>query len=168
MPRIAGIEPSSIVDGPGFRYTIFFQGCSHHCDGCHNKATWDFAGGTNKSTDELMEDIARNPYIDGITLSGGEPFDQPEELLSLLCALKEKHYHVIAFSGYTFEQLLAKKDTAACLNHIDVLIDGEYMSSKRTLSLRFRGSSNQRVIDVPPSLKSGKIQFIDWDTQLSL
>lgn len=163
MLKIAGIEPSSIVDGPGFRYTVFFQGCSHHCDGCHNPATWDMDGGRTQDIDSLIADIKTNKYLDGVTISGGEPFDQPQGLLELLKRLSD--YNVIVFTGYTFEELMSSPDKKECLPYIYVIVDGRYIKEQRTLTLRFRGSKNQRVIDVKKSLKENALILIDWDKE---
>ena len=163
MLRVAGVEPSSIVDGPGFRYTIFLQGCSHHCKGCHNPATWDFSGGMEMEISNIAADIDKAYYIDGVTISGGEPLDQADRLIELLNVLKQKGLHIILFSGYTFEEAVIDKDKRACLEKTDILIDGEFIEGKKSLDLRFRGSTNQRVIDVPSSLKEGKPILIDWD-----
>ena len=162
MLRIAGCEKSSIVDGPGFRYTLFLQGCNHHCDGCQNPATWSMDGGTEMEISDIIADIKKAYYIDGVTISGGEPLEQADELIYLLKCLKEENYHIILFSGYTFEEIMARAEMLACLPYIDVLIDGEYKKEQRSLELRFRGSVNQRVIDVPESIKEGKPVLTDW------
>lgn len=165
MLRVAGIEPSSIVDGPGFRYTIFLQGCSHHCKGCHNPATWDFNGGKEMAVCDIVEGVKKAYYIDGVTISGGEPLDQAESLVKLMSNLKDLDYHIILFSGYTFEQIIDDEKKRICIEKADVLIDGEFMEELRTLELRFRGSSNQRVIDVPASLSQNQVVLLDWDEQ---
>ena len=165
MLRVAGSEPSSIVDGPGFRYTIFLQGCSHHCDGCQNPATWDKERGALKDTAAIIEDIKKAYYIDGVTISGGEPLDQAKELLKLLKSLKELNYHIIMFTGYTYEDVMQHEDMKKCMEYTDILIDGEYVKSKRSLSLRFRGSSNQRIIDIPASLPLENPVIIDLDNK---
>lgn len=164
--RIAGIENQSIVDGPGFRYTIFFQGCSHHCHDCQNKASWDFDGGNEQSIGDLLKGVDKAYYIDGITLSGGEPFEQPdEEMLELLKELKNRNLDIIAFTGYTFEQLHKNEKTSKLLPFIDTIVDGKFEASQKSLALRFRGSKNQRVIDVPLSLQQEKIVERNWDEQ---
>lgn len=152
--RIAGVVTESIVDGPGFRYTIFTQGCPHHCPGCHNPQTHDFEGGAEVDIDVLYQEIVENKILDGVTLSGGEPFCQPQPLTELVLKLKEQGMHIIAYSGYTWEELLRHKDpnVRKLLEACDWLIDGKYEESLRNLSLEFRGSSNQRVIDIKPSL----------------
>lgn len=152
--RIAGTVGESIVDGPGFRYTIFTQGCPHHCPGCHNPQTHDFEGGTEIALDELYRDICKNKFVRGVTLSGGEPFCQPAPLAALAAELKKTGRHLMAYTGYTFEQLLEHPDPAvrALLEQLDLLVDGRFLEDERNIELKFRGSANQRVLDVPASL----------------
>lgn len=155
--RIAGIENDSIVDGPGFRLAVFTQGCPHHCPGCHNPQTHPFDGGRLVDADKIIREMEDNPLLDGITLSGGEPFCQPEECAYLAKAAKNLKLNVWTYSGWTFEELLLKsKETPAIMDllaHTDVLVDGPFILDKRTLELRFRGSRNQRLIDVQASLR---------------
>lgn len=154
---IAGTVKESIVDGPGFRYTIFTQGCPHHCPGCHNPQTHAFDGGKLVSLDDLYQDILKNPMLSGVTFSGGEPFAQPIPLARLAQKLHEAKKHVMSYTGYTFEQLLEMgQDVRALLEQCDLLVDGPYIEAQRSLTLRFRGSSNQRVLDVPKSLAQGQ------------
>lgn len=157
--RTAGIVKESIVDGPGIRFTIFVQGCPHHCEGCHNPETHDFSGGTDINSEKLINEIKDNPLLAGITLSGGEPFCQAEALVSLAEEVKAMKMSVVAYSGYTFEQLLNMSGEnpfiLRLLKSCDLLIDGRYVQEQKDLTLRFRGSSNQRVLDVPKSLASG-------------
>ncbi|MDO4270512.1 MAG: anaerobic ribonucleoside-triphosphate reductase activating protein [Eubacteriales bacterium] len=152
--RIAGTVGESIVDGPGFRYTLFTQGCPHHCPGCHNPQTHDFAGGQNADLDDLLRDMCRNPLVSGVTFSGGEPFCQPEPLYLLAVELKKKGKHLMAYTGYTFEQLLSQSDpfVQKLLSQLDLLVDGPFIEAERDIDLKFRGSANQRVLDVPKSL----------------
>lgn len=157
--QVAGIIDDSVVDGPGVRYTIFTQGCAHNCPDCHNPETHDYNGGTSVKIDDLMADIARSKYIKGVTLSGGEPFDQPEALTELVARLKNKGYDVMLFSGYTFEEIVQDSVKLQALGYADTLIDGRFDMRKRTHTLRFRGSSNQRIIDVRQSLAKGQIQL---------
>lgn len=157
--QIAGIIDDSVVDGPGVRYTIFTQGCSHCCPGCHNPETHDYNGGTSVKIDDLMADIVRFKYIKGVTLSGGEPFDQPEALTELVARLKNKGYDVLLFSGYTFEEIIQDSAKIQALNHIDTLIDGRFDIKQHAPTLRFSGSSNQRVIDVRQSMAKGQIHL---------
>jgi len=156
--RIAGQARESIVDGPGIRYTVFTQGCPHHCPGCQNPQTHDFAGGQDISLDKLLEDICRNPLVSGVTFSGGEPFSQPGPLATLAQELKKRRRHIMVYTGYTFEELLKLNDPAVkqLLSFTDLLVDGRYVAAKRNLNLRFRGSSNQRILNVPESLKTQK------------
>ena len=157
MIRLSGVSRDSIVDGPGLRTTIFVQGCPHHCPGCHNPQTWPFEGGTETDPQALFEMIQSDPLCHGVTLSGGEPFAQAEALIPLVRSLKGAGYEVAAYSGYTFEQLMGgTPGQKALLGLIDVLIDGPFILAQRSLELNYRGSRNQRVLNVPESLKQGK------------
>ncbi len=156
MIYLSGIQTDSIVDGPGIRTTFFSQGCPHHCEGCHNPETWPFEGGTPVPTEAMVEMVTTNPLCRGVTFSGGEPFAQAEGFLELAKALKEKGYEVASYSGFTFEQLL--KGTPAqkeLLQSIDILIDGQFILAEKSLEVPFRGSRNQRILDVPKSLENG-------------
>ena len=157
--RIAGTVQDSIVDGPGFRFTVFTQGCSHHCPSCHNPQTHDPSGGTEHTAEELLERMRSNPLTDGLTLSGGEPFEQPEECLLLARGAHESGLNVWSYTGYLFEFLRDQGTEAqkALLRELDVLVDGPFLLEQRTLSLPWRGSRNQRVIDVPKSLENGDV-----------
>lgn len=157
MLNLAGIVGDSIVDGPGIRMTIFCQGCPHHCKGCQNAETWSFEGGTPMEEEEIFRIIRSNPLAKGVTFSGGEPFSQPAGFARLAKLLKEKGYEVASYSGYTFEELYhGTKEQQELLQQIDVLIDGRYEEEKRSLILVYRGSSNQRILDVPKSLERGE------------
>ena len=157
--RIAGTVQDSIVDGPGFRFTVFTQGCSHHCPGCHNPQTHDPSGGTEHTVEELLERMRSNPLTDGLTLSGGEPFEQPEDCLLLAQGAHESGLNVWSYTGYLFEFLRDQGTEAqkVLLREVDVLVDGPFLLDQRTLSLPWRGSRNQRVIDVPKSLEIGDV-----------
>lgn len=159
MLRIAGIEKESITDGIGIRYTVFTQGCKHKCLGCHNPETHDINGGYDITIDEIIEDLKSNPLLDGITLSGGDPFFQAKECIELLVRIRKelKHLNVWAYSGFTFEQLLRNKDMREMLDLVDVLVDGRFVLKRRTLESRFKGSENQRIIDVRKSLENNKV-----------
>lgn len=154
--RIAGTIGESIVDGPGFRYVIFTQGCPHGCPGCHNPETHAFDGGQIVESDVLAADILKNPLLSGVTFSGGEPFCQAEGLCAVADALAGSK-RLMAYTGFTFEQLLAQEDpwVRRLLEQLELLVDGPYLADERDLSLRFRGSANQRVLDVPASLAAG-------------
>ena len=150
--RIAGTIGESIVDGPGIRYVLFTQGCPHGCPGCHNPQTHDFNGGKEVDTDLLLRDIVKNSFVKAVTFSGGEPFAQPEALAELAAVLKDKGFHLMCYSGYTFEQLLQREDARPLLDKLDLLVDGPFVEARKSIELRFRGSDNQRVLDVPASL----------------
>lgn len=163
--KLAGLVPESFVDGPGIRFTVFTQGCPHKCEGCHNPETHDFNGGRLADVDKIFKKILSFPLVKGVTFSGGEPFCQPEQLAYLAKLLKEKNYHIISYSGYTFEELFDKSKSNQhiddLLRNIDILIDGKFILSERSLELRFRGSKNQRIVDVKESLKSGKAVLVE-------
>ena len=150
--RISGVISESIVDGPGFRYVVFTQGCPHGCPGCHNPQTHDFNGGTLIDPLTLLPEIDENPLLAGVTFSGGEPFVQPEALLPLAREIKARGLHLLIFSGYTYEQLQAmaasSEATAQLLRLCDTLIDGPYIEEQRDLTLQFRGSANQRILQL--------------------
>lgn len=159
--QIAGVVRESIVDGPGIRFAVFAQGCPHHCEGCQNPATHDFKGGYSCSIDKLIGEIEKNPILSGITFSGGEPFCQAEGFYHLSSKLKEKKLDLLAFTGYTYEELLdiGKDDkyTILLLNNLDFLIDGKFILAERDLTLPFKGSPNQRFIDLNETRKTGEI-----------
>ena len=169
--RIAGIEPESIVDGPGIRFAVFVQGCPHHCEGCHNPQTWGFEGGELADTDELFEKIKRDPLLDGVTFSGGEPFCQCGALIALADRLRAEcpKLNIISYTGFTFEELLEKNTPengySELLKRLDGLVDGPFMLDKRSLELKFMGSSNQRFLDVKRSLECGRAVLMhdDWE-----
>lgn len=154
--NIAGTVCESVVDGPGLRYVIFVQGCPHHCAGCHNPQTHAFNGGRTLDIDDLYSECVEDPLQSGVTFSGGEPFCQAEALYTLGVKFKERGMHLMCYSGWTFEELLEKSKTeeyvGKLLSILDVLVDGRFILEERSLSLSFRGSKNQRLIDVPKSL----------------
>ena len=157
--RIAGTVGDSIVDGPGLRLTVFVQGCPHHCPGCHNPHTHDFEGGHDTTVEELFAAYCENPLLRGVTLSGGEPFCQPAPLAQLAHLVHAHGGDVFCYTGYTYEQLCEKQDPAvdALLGAIEVLVDGPFLLAERDLTLRFRGSTNQRMIDIPRTRETGEI-----------
>ena len=158
--RIAGIVRESIVDGPGIRFTVFCQGCPHACKGCHNPETHDFAGGKDVSIDRLIEEIDKDKLLAGVTFSGGEPFCQPGAFAELGKRVKELGLNITVFSGYTLEQLndmsVQNADVRELLELTDILIDGPFVNDLRDLTLQFRGSSNQRLIDMNETRKRGE------------
>lgn len=163
--RIAGTVQDSIVDGPGLRYVVFTQGCPHHCEGCHNPETHDFSGGKLTDTDVLFAECTENPLTKGVTFSGGEPFCQAEALYELGSRLKQRGLHLMAYSGWTFEELQKKAQTevfvAKLLSILDILVDGRFVLSQRSLMLTWRGSTNQRVIDVQKSLAENSVTEVE-------
>lgn len=168
--RIAGTVNDSYVDGPGCRYSVFTQGCPHHCPGCHNPQSHDFHGGRIVDTEEIIRQMRENPMLDGITLTGGEPFCQPEACLMLVDAARALGLNVWSYSGWTYEELLASGDPArvALLRSLDVLVDGRFILEQRSLSLQWRGSRNQRLVDVQKSLQEGRVclweqPVVSWD-----
>lgn len=160
--QIAGVIKESIVDGPGIRYTVFTQGCPHHCPGCHNPQTWPFEGGETTTPEKLFEDFRQNPLLKGVTFSGGEPFCQPAPLWELAKLVHSAGKDVTVFTGYTYEQLLDlhDPDVDGLLGETDVLIDGPFIEAQKNLELAFRGSENQRVIDMKKTRASQGIVLL--------
>ncbi len=156
--RIAGDISESIVDGPGIRYVIFTQGCPHHCLGCHNPETHDFDGGELVNIDDIIDKLKSYPYMTGITISGGEPFVQKSAVLELISKFKKLYpqKNILIFTGFTFEELLEKNDNEIdkILKTSDYLIDGRFVQELRDISLIFRGSKNQRIIDLQSTFKN--------------
>lgn len=150
--RLAGVVRESIVDGPGFRFTIFCQGCPHRCPDCHNPETHDFEVGKDISFERILEEVDKNPLLRGVTFSGGEPFCQAEAFSALADEIKKRNLDIVTFTGYTYEKLREmSKDTPAIgdlLNKTDLLIDGPFIKEEKDLTLQFRGSRNQRIIDM--------------------
>lgn len=160
--RIGGLVTDSLVDGPGLRFVIFFQGCPHHCPGCHNPHSWDFSGGMTKDISELVGLWKQNKMIDGLTFSGGEPFAQANSLLVLLEKAKESGLNTLIYTGYRYEELLKNELYKAILALTDILIDGLYVEGEKSANLLYRGSANQRIIDVAKSLSQDKIIEINY------
>lgn len=157
----------SIVDGEGIRSVIWFQGCPHHCPGCHNPQSHKFNTGIKTTTAKMIKEISSLTNQDGITFSGGEPFSQPETLLELVKYTKERNLNVWIYTGFLYETLLdmARLDSIYLdiLKYTDVLVDGKFEIVNKNLLLKFRGSSNQRIIDVKKSLnKGGAVQIAKY------
>ena len=168
--RVCGIERESIVDGPGFRYVLFVQGCPHRCPGCHNPESHDFEGGTDMTAEEVFADIMKNPHLRGVTFSGGEPFEQVPALLKLAGMIKEAGLSLMSYSGYTLEELRGRHDaeTDELLGMLDILVDGRYVESLRNLTLIYRGSENQRVIDMNKTREAGEIRLYQSDFDIEV
>ena len=148
--RVAGLVPESFVDGEGIRFAIFMQGCLRHCEGCHNPETHALDGGKLIDTAEIVAAIKRNRLLNGITLTGGEPFLQIDAATELARAAKNLGLNVWCYTGFTFETL--PTTAAPLIENVDVLIDGAFDITQRDLDLQFRGSRNQRIIDVKKTL----------------
>ncbi|KAF5082662.1 Anaerobic ribonucleoside-triphosphate reductase-activating protein [anaerobic digester metagenome] len=163
--RIAGVVKESIVDGPGIRFVVFAQGCSHHCEGCHNPDTHDLSGGQLVAIDAIIDEMKKNPLLDGITLSGGEPFAQSVGFSELARRAQAAGYHVMTYTGYTYERLLAEPEQSwqQLLEHTDLLVDGRFEMAQKSLLLKFRGSQNQRIIDVRRSRWANQIILSEMD-----
>ncbi|MDR1328473.1 MAG: anaerobic ribonucleoside-triphosphate reductase activating protein [Oscillospiraceae bacterium] len=157
--RVAGTVQESIVDGPGLRFTVFAQGCPHRCEGCHNPQTHDAHGGTERPVSDIISEMLKNPLTDGLTLSGGEPFAQAGDCAEIAEAAKKAGLNVWIYTGYTFEELAGAGDGGArrLLGFADVLVDGRFILAERTLEYPWRGSRNQRLIDVRRSLSEGRV-----------
>ena len=190
-----GTVPDSIVDGPGLRYAVFVQGCSHHCPGCHNPESQPAEGGTETTLAALLADIRANGLAHDVTLSGGEPFEQPKACAALAAELKRNGYGIWCYTGYLYDDLAGRAEAARIqqaqreeagltgnaltegiaddlavgdlLDSIDVLVDGPFVESRKSLELKWCGSSNQRLIDVPATRRTGSI--VEWQpTSFSL
>lgn len=163
--RIAGTANDSIVDGPGLRFAVFTQGCPHRCPGCHNPQTHDFNGGKTVTTEFLAEKIKSNPLLDGVTFSGGEPFCQPEALAELAGKIHDTGLNIVTYTGYTFEYLYENANEENHFGELlactDILIDGPFVESQKSIELLFCGSRNQRILDCKKSMESGVPVFYD-------
>lgn len=165
MLRLAGMHPDSIVDGPGIRFSIYVQGCPHRCPGCHNPETHDPGGGYEADSEELSALIGKyRPGIDGVTISGGEPFEQAPALAPLASKVVEEGLNLVLYSGYSFEELLSKSRQDENIHRLLeagwLLVDRPYLLEERDLNLAFRGSRNQRLIDLKASLAKG--EAVEW------
>ncbi len=161
--RLAGIIPESVVDGPGVRFVVFTQGCPHHCPGCHNPETWDPSGGKEMTLKEILKLIKKKlKNIRGITLSGGDPFLQAAEMAALAREAKKLGLDVVTYTGYTYEELLAIDGPGfkELLEVTDILVDGPFLIQYRDIGLAYRGSSNQRVIDLAATKEKGQLILI--------
>lgn len=159
--RIAGLVQDSIVDGPGFRFTVFTQGCPHNCEGCHNPDTHDPDGGREMTVKQVIDAMLSNPMTDGLTLSGGDPFVQAADCAEIAKAAHANGLNVWTYTGWTYEKLLSLSEQdegiKALLNETDVLVDGPFILSQKSYDVPWRGSKNQRLIDMKATLESGKV-----------
>lgn len=163
--RLAGMIHESLVNGPGIRRVFFSQGCNHNCSFCFNPETHSFTGGKEYNMDEIIRDIKENPIIKGVTFSGGDPFEQGDKFSYLAIKLKENNINIWCYTGYTYEFILNNLNRPGwfnLINNIDVLVDGKFQIDKKEEGLKFKGSSNQRIIDIKESLKSKDIKEVKF------
>ncbi|MDR1204127.1 MAG: anaerobic ribonucleoside-triphosphate reductase activating protein [Peptococcaceae bacterium] len=168
--RLAGVLSESVVDGPGVRFVVFAQGCPHRCPGCHNPETWDPDGGGERSVREVVRLLKKKckqkpGYLRGVTLSGGEPFCQAADFARLAGEARKLGLDVAVYTGFTYEQLLEKRDPEidALLSEADILVDGPFVLALRDLSLKFKGSANQRLIDLNRSREMNAVVLLDGE-----
>ena len=158
---ILDIVEDTTVDGPGFRTTVYSAGCPNCCPGCHNPQSWDIANGHEVDVEDILKIVLADPFAD-VTFSGGDPMFQPVGFTALAKAVKERSgKNIWCYTGYLFEDLLQNAQQKALLEYVDVLVDGRFVEVLKDESLRFRGSSNQRIIDVQASLLHGKTVLLD-------
>ena len=158
------LQTDSIVDGDGIRSVLWTQGCPHHCLGCHNPETWGYESGALVDVEDIKKQLANLENKEGLTLTGGEPFAQVEALVSITKYAKDLGFNIWAYSGYTFEYLSSNTQTLKLLELVDVLVDGKFMLELKSAEVKFRGSTNQRIIDVAKSLKKNKAVEIKYET----
>jgi len=158
--KVINISEGTSVDGPGLRTSIYFSGCSHHCEGCHNPQSWDIDAGKEMSVDELLKIIDYNRFP--VTFSGGDPFFQAEEVTELARAIKaQQGRNIWCYTGYKWENVVNDSRFRPLLETIDVLVDSPFILAQRDISLLFKGSANQRILDVPKSLSAGEIVLVE-------
>ena len=161
--RMIDITYSSSADGEGFRDVLFVSGCPHRCEGCHNSQTWDYTSGTEESLEVVYNALTKSSLTD-VTLSGGEPFEQSEALVCLVKKIKETTTKTVwVYSGYLFEEIVSDDKKKKLLELCDVLVDGRFRKEYADEDLLFRGSSNQRIIDIPNSIEQNKVILYDLD-----
>jgi len=156
--RIFGIVHDSIVDGPGLRLAVFFQGCNRGCEGCHNPESWPIGGGRETTAQALLSEIEKNPLLTGVTFSGGEPLLRAGALIPLAKGIKERGLDLAIYTGWTFEDILddGDKDVLTLLEYASVLVDGAFKAEEKSMILAFRGSKNQRILDLKKSFEEGR------------
>ena len=166
MLSVLAIVEDTTVDGPGFRTAIYAAGCPNHCPGCHNPESWEITRGTWMETEEVVARVMADEFAN-VTFSGGDPMFQPEGFTEVAAAIKARSQKSIwCYTGYRYEELLRHPQQAHLLRYIDVLVDGPFVQALRDESLLFRGSSNQRLIDVPASLQAGEVVLFRYDPYL--
>jgi anaerobic ribonucleoside-triphosphate reductase activating protein len=163
--RVAGVVTESVVDGPGVRFVVFAQGCPHACPECHNPDTWDREGGHEATVRDIIKQIRKAPAsVKGVTLSGGEPFEQAAEMADLAARVHAMGMDIVTYTGYLYERLVQKgqnePDIARLLNETDILIDGPFIKAEKDIGLRFRGSANQRLIDMKKTRQQGQVVLL--------
>lgn len=157
------LQQDSFVDGPGIRMVVWTQGCIHNCPGCHNPLTHDRMGGMLYDVESIIEEMKESRLQSGLTLSGGEPFLQAKELMPIIDAAKELHLNIWAYTGFSYEELIQDPVSLALLKNIDVLVDGKFLQEQKDHRLVFKGSKNQRIIDVQKSLQEGHVVLSSYD-----
>lgn len=163
--RLAGVIRESVVDGPGWRFVVFSQGCIHHCEGCHNPQTHDPDGGYESSVERIITEVKKDPLLRGVTLSGGDPFEQAENFSVLAREVHKLGLDVMTYTGYTIEQLMKGMEKnegwRSLLEETDILVDGKFILEKKSLECKFRGSVNQRILDPKKSIELGRAVEIE-------
>lgn len=163
---LSGIIYESLANGPGLRRVLFAQICKHNCKGCFNPDTHSDNGGELVNMDEIVSDINNNPIISGVTFSGGDPWEQADKFAYISKKVQKPNFNIWCYTGYTYEYILENKDRrvgwSELLNNIDVLVDGKFEQEKYDSSLKYRGSYNQRIIDIKESLKKGKVVIMNY------
>ena len=157
----AYLQPDSIVDGEGVRTVVWTQGCPHHCPGCHNASTWDFNDGALIDVEDIITELKKIKNQDGITLSGGDPVCQAEACYEISKAAHSMGLNVWCYTGFTYEQMLLNPKARKLLEQIDVLVDGKFVQEEKSYDIYFRGSRNQRIIDVPKSLETEQVVLVE-------
>lgn len=169
MIRICGVVRESIVDGPGLRFVLFTQGCPHHCPGCHNPESHAMDGGYEVTAERVLEEFGKNPLLKGITLSGGDPIVQAGELVELCRQVHALGKDVLLYTGYTYEELQQmaqeRPDITRLLAEVDTLVDGRFILAQRDLTLTYKGSRNQRIIDMAATRAAGRVVLDPIETE---
>lgn len=165
--RVLGILPGTSVDGPGLRTSIYFAGCSHHCPGCHNPQSWDMDGGTPMTLAEIVGEVERHGF--NVTLTGGDPLMHPREMAQLASILRSRGYSLWCYTGFRYEEIAGKELYRPLIEQLDVMVDSPFVMEQRDIHLRFRGSRNQRLINIPLTLASSNVTlWADPDDAIAL